>query len=232
MEKLHRVFRGIYLFTQATVLPLAIYYLRTHPDTFNWPQFLLIGVYIVIPFWLVMFIGMGAYRFPMNLTAAAGVVISTYLQLALFFFCGGKEFFYSFYCSFFSSVSGVTLCLLGGVVFLAVKYGKKQELNKIWVGLLLLLGLTSFVGLFLYALSAPLISRLGETPSMLNKTVMVLAMAAQIISIISATFKGFKEEEDTELKQKKDAEWEKWTGPVAGALLLSLLGAIAVIIYL
>lgn len=179
------------------------------------------GMYALIPFWLVYFLGMGVYRFPTRTPIAVTITTALLAQLLIYWHFVEGGIFFAAYVVFLSSFYGTALFLFAALLSsLFGQIGKTRHHSTLPLTTLLL-GFTAF---FAYGLTKPL---LITFQSLQGKTQLlaVLAFATTSFIIAFAGYQSTQESSDTERKM----QWKRWTSPVAGALIISLLSTFGVL---
>lgn len=217
---LYRASKWLFLLLNTALLPAATYYIMSNISVYDWGLIILIGTYALIPYWLVYFLGMGMYRFPTH--SAGGISITAALLAPLFIYWhlvpGG--IFFAAYLVFLSTFFGTTLFLLTGLLSTMFGSPGKTKHHSTLPLTILLLGFTAF---FSYGLSKPLIVFIES----LSKNI-ILAISAFVAATLVIAFTNYQmTQETTDALRKK--EWQKWTNPVAGAILISLFSTIGIL---
>lgn len=202
--KMYTVAKSFFLILNAALLPLAILYLLLHQAMLASPLFILIGVYFLVPFWLVYFVGMGLYHFPLKTGAALKEVGLLFISLVVFSMISGGNWLFGFYSTFYFSLVGFAV-----FIFSYLRRG------IFWLGLLI------FVLFFVYGLSGPLLAEIFSLENFLAKA---LAGAIAVAQIGNAAWEHGQARKMVEPQEKeaKEKEWNRWTGACAAGLILSL----------
>jgi len=225
-RKLYIILKALFLTTQGAVMPMAFYYLFNCGHEIITRGIMVVAIYLICPFWVILFVGMGSYRFPLRLAGASQVVGATFLQLLLFWLFGG-DIFYSFYVLFFSSLAGIIIFLSGVFIFQVWRPKTKRraagDLKFIIGALLILISLI----ILLVSLTGPLWSELTGLAG-IKLAVLLLTMLIQIGTIARTTYRSLQEDKNPVDYEAREASWKVWASPTAMILILSLGAALAV----
>lgn len=216
--------KAVFLLMNTVILPLAIFYiLQTKSFLLLDSKFVLIGTYFIVPFWLVLFLGLGMYRFPLETKPAVGLMLSSLGSFLFFGFVNGQNWLASFYSMFIISFAAVILVLLKKVFY---EIGTGGWQGRVWK-----IGMAIFFALFLASISGPIIQQLqfmSMVPSILTIAIIIFHTG----SLFWHTNRNFILDESAEIKKMREVEFKKWTNPVVVTLLLSMLGTIFLGVFL
>lgn len=217
---LYSVSKWLFLLINAALLPIATYFILSNISVYDWGLIILIGVYTLIPFWLVYFLGMGMYRFPLGTTGAVALSGSLILEIAIYYFIG-EGIIFSSYVAFLSSFYGISLFLLAGLL---ATFFKPISKAKHFAHVPLTTALLGFTALFSFGLTKPLATAIKQ----MSTTAQSGAVVSFIIAVLIIAFSSYQMTREQK-SSLRDKQWKSWTNATAGALLFSLLSTIGVI---
>jgi hypothetical protein len=227
----YRAAKTVYLLAHGAILPLAIHYLLGRlPETF-WRYLFIAGIYVIIPFWIILFIAITMVGFPLRRNEALRVVGVMLLEFAVFIALGG-QFLFSVYALFVTSFLGIMLALIG-FVFREMTSGRPTSIPDGWRRPALLVGLFLANGLFALALAIPFIQDLGLIPGLAGRIAALGILVFNAISMGRAASREFGPnsvaDAEDDAKRERNREWERWAPATAIVLILSLTAAIFVV---
>lgn len=219
---MHKALKSIFLVTNSLVLPLAIFYLYLRKELFIYGELFSLGLFILVPFWLVLFVGLGTFRFPKDTKKALHLLLGSYIQFAVSLVLTGTNWLYAVFSMFFVSFAGVVVGLLLKFVQYFWKFKTELSLKKIFWSLMLFF----FVAIFVYGLSGPFIAQWKAFGSTAAISLSVLVMLYQIFGVVQEVFALFNREQihETEsAKRAREKEENAWAPAISAALILSLV---------
>ncbi len=219
----YRAAKLFFLLSQGAVLPLAMLFIFGQPETL-WRGFLIAGIYLFIPFWAILFMGIALHRFPLQRNGALMVAFALLFEFAAFYALG-RDVLYSMYALFITSFAGTALALLRFVTVAFVR-GDTAAIPAPWRRPAFLAGLFILLGIFLSGLSMPLIRNLTIIPDLRGRLAVLGVLLFNIVVMAQATGRDLGQPGDEPEAKERYAEWERWAPATAIVLVLSLTGAV------
>lgn len=219
---MHKALKSIYLITNSLVLPLAVFYLYLRKELLIYGELFSLGLFLLVPFWLVLFVGLGTFRFPTNKKKALHLLLGSYIQFAISLMLTGTNWLYAVFSMFFVSFVGVLIGLLLKFIQYLWRFKKELSLKKIFWSLMLFF----FVAIFVYGLSGPFIAQWKAFGSTATLSLAVLIMLYQIFGVVQEVFALFGREHIYEIESEKrvrEKEENAWAPAIAAAIILSLV---------
>lgn len=223
MAYLHGLFRLTYLLIITAILPLAFYYLHIeHPEAIT-EGLILAGIYGIFPFWLVVALSMGMYKFPIS-ALKAGFFIAGYLfPVLLLSVLTDQTVPEMAYAVFLTSLVGTILVVLYRTIPAMISMKKPG-----YIAFMVFMGI--FLFWFTYTIGQGYIAALAEELAPLAFWTTILTLTG------SALMSGFgliaDEKESRERMTIRKKQWERWAGVTSFCVLCSVALSIYVAIFL
>lgn len=222
-----RVCRSLYLCVNGLVLPLGVLFAMLHRDFLHYEGLMMLGIYILVPFWLVYFLGMGMYHFPLKTGGALSEILTLFVPFILFLYTSDGNWLFSFYSLFFTSFAGFTLFMLIFIVGESFSSGDGGFPLKTT---LVLLAAFLFAAFFVFGFSGPFIEELRSWGEIFTPWIAFIAGLGQIGNMAWGHYQTMKKR--AENKEMRDKIWEKSVSKVAAVLILSLCATLFLAIFL
>lgn len=217
--------KTLHLISTGFILPAALLYLILHRQFLLYQDVMLLGTYLMTPFWLVYFIGMGTYYFPLKTGEALKNSILLLIQFFIFSYCSNANWLFASYSFFYTSFVGFAFFIL---IYMGWGFFTPPK-SSIKLSLLYLL-ILFFVSLYIYGLSGPFLDELVLMKERFPIWIVLLIALAQIGNAGWGHFQTMRHK--NEEKMERDQEWQRWTNATAGTLILSLCATLFLLIFL
>ncbi|MCA9375873.1 MAG: hypothetical protein KC925_02310 [Candidatus Doudnabacteria bacterium] len=229
----HGIVKGLYLMAATLVLPVAVYVVQHEPliaGSEGTSTFFFVSLYFLGPLFVIFFVGLGVYLFPTRFWNGLLALVSFLLPLLAVVITGRDSLLTGVYALFHASLLSLVLFWLGTLVLVLVRpslFGIPSRSWKAFLGglvfALVLIG-------FAWTASVPFFVQLAEVRSGTSLLWPFVAIVVQVLYGALTWYFTLRRRASDSGQQEVERAWDAWGNATVGALLLSVVGALAVMI--